>query len=183
MILDFVIEFDRAQNMMSHTQPAQTIVAESHAPPAPHECESALEYACERIVDAGLAGARWVILSEGYIPGYPAWVWALRPGDDPLLNALHAEARANTVRVPSAVTDRLCRVAQRAQVNVAIGVIERDTADDSVAYYNTLLFISAQGRIVGTYRSPCEATQRDWVLAANQALAHESSAVSRSGGI
>jgi len=107
----------------------------------------------------------------------------LCPGDDPLLAALHAEVLSNTVRIPSDVTDRLCRVAQRAQINVAIGVIERDGADSSATTYNTLLLINAQGRIVGTYRTPCEAAQRDWILAENEAPANEVPAVSRIGGI
>jgi nitrilase len=144
---------------MSHSQPGPMIAAESLLLSTPHARDSALEQACERIVDAGLAGARWAIFPEGSIPGYPLWVWTLSPGDHPLLNALWAETMANTVQVPSAVTDRLCSIAQRAHINVAIGVIERAGTGDTANVYNTLLFINAQGRIIAIYRRPCTSAQ------------------------
>jgi predicted amidohydrolase len=170
--------------MLSHTQPTRTVVAESHLPQTPHMCDSALEHACERIVDAGLAGAGWVIFPEGYIPGYPLWVWTVHPSDHPLLGALRAEAIANTVQVPSAVTDRLCTVAQRAQVNVAIGVIER-ADDDEATCYNTLLFIDTQGRLVGKYRTACvsAAASPKWFPAATGRPTDETPTRSGVGGI
>ena len=173
------------QVMLSHTQLTGTIVAESHLPSTLHKRESALEQACERIVDAGLAGARWAIFPEGYIPGYPLWVWMVHPQDHPLLNALRAEAMANAVQIPSAVTDRLCAVAQRAQVNVAIGVIERADADDEATCYNTLLFIDTQGRLVGRYRTACvsAATSPTWFPAAIGRPSDETPARSGVGGI
>jgi nitrilase len=140
---------------MSQTHAAPTISTESLLPASQHGRDDALEQACERIVDAGLAGAGWVVFPEGYLPGYPLWVWTVSPGHHPLLDALLAEAIADAVQIPSAVTDRLCRVAQRAQVNVAIGLIERDDDHASATWYNTLLFINTQGQIVGRYRTPC----------------------------
>lgn len=171
--------------MLAHTQPTRTIVAESHLPHTPHMHDSALEQACERIVDAGLAGAGWAIFPEGCIPGYPIWVWMVHPSDHPLLGALRAEAMANTVQVPSAVADRLCSVAQRAQVNVAIGVIERADADDEAACYNTLLFIDTQGRLIGRYRTPCvsAAASPTWIPAATGRPTDETPTLTGVGGI
>ncbi len=171
--------------MLSHAQPTRTIVIESRPPNTPHRHDSALEQACERIIDAGLAGARWAIFPEGYIPGYPAWVWAVRSGDNLLLDALHAEALASAVSIPSDVTDRLCCVAQRAQINVMIGVIERDVTDQGTTFYNTLLCIDAQGQMVGTYRAPYsrDATQFDWFRAAMMRPTDEASLLTHVGGI
>ena len=104
--------------MLSHSQFAQTIVVENHLPRTLHTHDSALEQACERIVDAGLAGAHWAIFPEGYIPGYPNWIWTVHPGDHPLLSALRAEARvcafggaaqAAVVNRSSATQSRTCR--------------------------------------------------------------------------
>src|SRR6059036_329750 len=86
------------------TAPAVPTLLDQHA---------VLEWACEVIVDAGQAGAQWVIFPEAAIPSYPDWVWAVRPGDDPLLDELHAAALAGAVLIPGDVIDRLCRVAQR----------------------------------------------------------------------
>ena len=170
--------------MMSHALGGPIRSAAGHATLTPTD-DSALEQVCERIVDAGLAGARWVIFPEGCLPGYPAWVWGLHFGIDPQLDALRAEVLANAIQIPSDATDRLCSVALRAQVNVVIGVIEREGADEHVMMYSTMLFISAQGIIVGRYRTSLahEATQRVWIPAQAEAPIHESLRVSRISGI
>ena len=169
---------------MSYALRVPTIIAAGHLSTLPTR-DSALEQVCERIVDAGLAGARWVIFPEGCIPGYPVWVWTLRSGTDPLLDTLRAEVLDNTVRIPSDVTDRLCGVALRAQVNVVVGVIEREGTNDCVTTCNTLLFINAQGRIVGMYRIALtsESLQQAWVPAKTETPADESSVMSGISGI
>jgi nitrilase len=151
---------------MSHALHAPICIAAGHFPLSPID-DSALEQVCERIIDAGLAGARWIIFPEGCLPGYPAWVWTLQSGHDPLLDTLHAAATAHAVRIPSDATDRLCGIARRAQVNVVIGVIER-SADDHISYYNTLLVINAQGRLIGRYRTACVSAEMlsEWIPAA-----------------
>jgi predicted amidohydrolase len=170
--------------MMVRISPAQTIAAADHLP-LRGTADSALEQVCERIVDAGLAGARWVIFPEGCLPGYPAWVWALHSGIDPLLDTLRAEVLDNAVLIPSDTTDRLCSIAQRAQVNVVVGVIERIAIDDQETICSSLLFISAQGIIVGRYRTSLasEATQRVWIPVQAETPIHESLGVSRIGGL
>jgi nitrilase len=170
---------------MSHTQSVPPIVVDSRAAPVAHDRDSALERACEIIVDAGLAGARWAVFPEAFIPGYPAWVWAMCPNDDPLLDALHAEMLAGAVHVPGDVTDRLCRVAQRAQVNIAVGVIERDDAASGATCYNTLLFIDTRGRIIGKYRNALSngAARLVWIPSEVDLKAHEERATSHVGGI
>lgn len=117
-----------------------------------------LERACELIVDAGLAGAGWVLFPEAYLPGAPAWLWSAAQA-----GALASElgTLAEAVEVPSATTERLCRVARRSQVGVAIGVIERAGG----ACYSSLLLIDAQGRICGHHRSALPA----WSLVADEA--------------
>jgi predicted amidohydrolase len=115
--------------------------------------DARLERACELIVDAGQARARWICFPEGYLPGAPAWLWAV-PHDDTLSHELHARALAAAVTIPGAVSDRLCRLAQRSHVGVVIGLIERD--NDTC--YSSLLVIDARGCICGHYRSLLSAT-------------------------
>ena len=131
-----------------------------------------LERACELIVDAGRAGAGWLIFPEAYLPGAPAWLWAA-----PQAGALAAELRAlaDAVEVPSATTERLCRVAQRSRVGVAIGLIER--AGD--VCYSSLLLIAAQGRICGHLRSALPA----WSLVASDTTPAEPAWPAWAGGI
>jgi nitrilase len=170
--------------MMSHALRAPIRTAAGHFPLTPTD-DSTLEQVCERIVDAGLAGARWVIFPEGCLPGYPAWVWELHSGTDPLLDTLRAEVLASAIQIPSDATDRLCSIAQRAQANVVIGVIERIATGNHLTTYSTLLVITAQGRIVGTYRTALArvSQQWSWFPARDEAPGGEDAIVSRIGGI
>lgn len=170
--------------MIAYIPPASLAVATGQLPPLPTD-GSLLEQVCERLVDAGLAGARWVLFPEGCLPGYPAWIWALRSGIDPQLDALRAEVLASAIHIPSDVTDRLCSVAQRAQVNVVIGVIERDDTDHALAIYSTLLVINLHGQIVGSYRTglAAEALPGFWTAASGEPAAYEASGICGSGGI
>jgi len=139
------------EGRMVNVRKAPFIVT-AQAVPTLLDQHAALEWACEVIVDAGQAGAHWIIFPQAAIPSYPDWVWTIRPGDDPLLDELRAAALAGAVPIPGDVIDRLCRVAQRARINVMIGLIERETASGGTAYYHTLLAIDAAGRMLGRYR-------------------------------
>src|SRR5215203_3760529 len=47
---------------------------------------------------AALEGANIVVFPEAFIPGYPSWIWRLRPGGDMNLSEeLHAALLANAV--------------------------------------------------------------------------------------
>lgn len=128
-------------------------VAIAQAAPIFLDRAATLEKACELIVDAGLAGARLIVFPAAFLSGYPLWVWTLPPGEQEQLNQLYADFVANAVSIPSETTDRLCRVAQRARIHVVIGLTEREREAGSAACYNTLLYINAQGEIVGKHRS------------------------------
>jgi predicted amidohydrolase len=159
--------------VMVVAQPAELVVFDPNA---------RVERACELIVDAGLAGAGWIIFPEAYLPGAPAWIWFV-PHDDAITGGLHALALAAAVVIPGAVSDRLCRIAQRSRVGVTIGVVEHDHG----TYYNSLLFIDAHGRIRSHYRAPMDRGNRQrWtpisrtVSGDNTSLAED---LTRVGGI
>jgi predicted amidohydrolase len=121
--------------------------------------DARLERACELIVDAGQAGAGWIVFPETYLPGAPAWIWSV-PHGDALARDLHSIALAHAVVIPGAISERLCRVAQRSRVCVAIGVVERDNE----SCYSSLLLIDAHGRICGHNRAALSSTstQQSW---------------------
>jgi nitrilase len=129
------------------------------------DSDAALERACELIVDAGAIGARWIAFPSACIPGYPDWIWDAQIGEHATIDDLRVAALAGAVRVPSDMTDRLCGVAQRARINVLIGVIEISFEADDPTLYDTLLVIDLQGQIAGRYRTPLRPGhhQRTWI--------------------
>ncbi|GHO82255.1 carbon-nitrogen hydrolase family protein [Dictyobacter formicarum] len=128
-------------------------VAIAQVAPVYLDCSATVEKACECIVDAGQAGANLIVFPEAFLSGYPVWVWSIPPGEQVLLNELYATFRANAVSIPGDVTDRLCRMAQRARMNVVMGMTECAVEAGDRCCYNTQLYIDALGQIIGKHRS------------------------------
>jgi len=127
-------------------------IAAVQAAPVYLDRDATVDKACGLISEAGRNGARIVVFPESFIPAYPDWVWAVPPGAEAVLNGLYAELLANAVEIPSAATQRLCRAAKRAKTYVVMGMTERNTEASGASLYNTLLYIDAQGNILGKHR-------------------------------
>jgi len=133
--------------------PAPFTIALAQAAPVFLDRAATVEKACELIVDAGRTGARLIVFPATFIPGYPVWAWMVPPSETGLLNELYVQWLANAVTIPSDVTDRLCRIAQRSRINVVIGLNEYAAESGGTTCYNTLLYIDAQGQLRGKHRA------------------------------
>lgn len=111
-----------------------------------------LEKACDLMADAARQRIRLLAFSESFLPGYPDWVWAIPAGEQGLLNELYESLAANSIDIPGPETDRLCKAARQTGLFTIMGVSERNTEASGGSLYNTLLFIDAQGRLVGKHR-------------------------------
>lgn len=127
-------------------------VAAVQAAPVFLDRQATLDKACALIDEAARHGAALAVFPESFIPAYPDWVWAVPPGETALLNDLYARLLENAVEVPGPATDRLCQAARRAGIHVVMGVTERNTEASGGSLYNTLLYIDAQGRLLGRHR-------------------------------
>ncbi len=127
-------------------------VAAVQAAPVFLDRQATLDKACALIDEAARQGAALAVFPESFIPAYPDWVWAVPAGETALLNDLYARLLENAVEVPGPATDRLCQAARRAGIYVAMGVTERNTEASGSSLYNTLLYIDAQGRLLGRHR-------------------------------
>jgi len=128
-------------------------VAIVQKPPVLLDLAATLEVALDTLAEAARAGARLVVFPEAYLPGYPTWIWRLRPGGDMALgNRLHAELRANAVDLSSNTLDPLCDAAAQHGVVVVMGLHELDGGYSGTTLYNTLVVIDSDGRICNRHR-------------------------------
>jgi len=114
--------------------------------------EKTVNKACDAIVEAGKNGAQLIVFPEVFISGYPDWIWLLPNSKGAELNKLFVELVKNAVSIPDESTVKLCKAAKESGVNVAIGMHERNTERSGNSLYNSILFISDMGEILGEHR-------------------------------
>lgn len=111
-----------------------------------------VEKACKAIQEAGENGADLLVFPEAFISGYPDWVWLIPNSKGGELNALYKELVKNAVSIPDDSTKKLCAAAKAASVNVVMGLHERNTESSNASLFNSLLFISEKGEVIGKHR-------------------------------
>jgi nitrilase len=125
--------------------PDPAVIAAVQATPVFLDREATTDKACALIKEAGAAGASVILFPETFIPAYPDWVWRSAAwADDDLVVRL----REQSVAIPSPTTERLAEAAQEAGAYVAMGINEIEGG----SLYNTLLYLSPAGEIVGRHR-------------------------------
>ena len=112
-----------------------------------------IEAAVEAVAEAKSKGAELVVFTEAFIPGYPTWIWRLRPGGDwDLSEQLHQRLLKNAVNLESDDLDPLYQAAKTHQVTIVCGIEERDNELSRSTLYNTVLIIGADGRLLNRHR-------------------------------
>jgi len=112
-----------------------------------------LDRAVNALHEAAQSGTQLVVFPETFVPGYPAWIWRLRPGSDMgLAEKLHARLRANAVRIADGDLAPLCKAAKQHAVTVVCGVCELDTEFSRGTLYNTVVVIGHDGALLNRHR-------------------------------
>ena len=115
--------------------------------------EATLRRAAALIAEAAAAGAELIVFPEAFVPGYPAWVWRLRPGGDwSLSEQLHRRLLDNAVDLEQGQLDPVREAAAKAQATVVIGINERDGTSSRSTLYNSVVTLGADGRILNRHR-------------------------------
>ncbi len=112
-----------------------------------------LSRAVELVGQAASEGAELIVFTEAFIPGYPAWIWRLRPGSDwGTSEALHSRLFENAVDLDSDQLDPLYDAARRHQVTVVCGMHERDHESSRTTLFNTVVVIGPDGALLNRHR-------------------------------
>jgi len=126
-------------------------VAVAQATPAVLNLAGCIAKACDWIGEAGKRGAKILAFPETWLPVYPLWCdegtlgkWNHGPS-----KKLHARLLRNSLAIPSREVEQLCRAARTAGCAVVMGANE---AAATGTIYNTLLFISEAGEVLGRHR-------------------------------
>ena len=136
------------------TDPASPpfLVAAVQAAPVFLDRAATVEKACALVAEAGARGAKLAVFPEGFVPAYPLWAWSIPAGDTHGLRELYSELLEQAVTVPGPATERLGAAARDSGVAIAIGINEANVEASGTTLYNSLLYIGADGRLLGKHR-------------------------------
>src|SRR5262245_4774232 len=160
-------------------------VAAVQAAPVFLDRDATVEKAVGLIAEAAAGGAELVAFPETWIPGYPAWIFGAAGWDDAAQKRVFGRLNANAVEVPSRAVDLLCGAAEKAGVVVAMGMTERDARASRGTLYNSILYVSDGGRVLGVHRKlmPTHAERIVWGQGDGSTLHVFETPVGRVGGL
>jgi len=132
------------------TPPRKARLAAVQSAPVFLDRAGAVEKSCALIREAGAAGASIIGFPEGFIPTHPLW-YHFYPASSPEAFEYARRLSDNAVEIPGPDLDALSAAAAESGIFVVMGCCERATGRPGTLY-NTLLFINAEGRLVGRHR-------------------------------
>jgi nitrilase len=128
-------------------------IAVIQRPPVLLDRERALQVAVAAVTEAAQGGAKLIVFPEAFVPGYPVWIWPLKPGADMgLATKLHALLLDNAVSIKRGDLAPLCGAAREHDVTVVCGMHERDEDFSRGTLYNTAVVIGPDGAIRNRHR-------------------------------
>lgn len=130
-----------------------TKVAVIQKPPVLLDREKTIQSALTSIEEAVNEDASLLVFPEAYVPGYPSWIWRLRPGGDMALTGkIHARLRQNAVDLAVNDLRPLQDAAQKHEVTIIIGINELDSRFSGSTLFNTVVVIGPDGTLLNRHR-------------------------------
>jgi nitrilase len=148
--------------------------------------QATLARAVEKVGEAADNGARLICFSEAFVPGYPEWIWRLRPGNDfGTTSDIWDRFLAQTVDLERDELNPLRQAAKRRKVAISIGVNEREGGFSRTTVYNSLVVIGADGEIALRHRKlmPTNPERMVWGTGDGVGLEAVETAVGRVAGL
>jgi amidase/nitrilase len=132
--------------------PESVKVAAVQAAPVFMNKQASIEKACRLIREAGSNGAQLIVFPECFIPGYPS-VWTVGWDSEAVAwTKAHLLVQDSALMIPSPDCEILCEAAKNANAYVIIGCNELDNRPGSYSLYNSLLYLTPEGLILGKHR-------------------------------
>lgn len=130
-----------------------TKIAVIQKPPVLLDRGKTIEAVLASVEEAVRAGASLLIFPEAYIPGYPTWIWRLRPGGDMALSSeIHARLRQNAVDLGGNDLEPIQEAATRHGATIVIGLHEIDSQFSGTTLFNTVVVIGPEGTLLNRHR-------------------------------
>lgn len=171
--------------MSERSRQSRIVVAAVQATPVLLDREATLEKTLLLVEEAAGRGAEVVAFPETWLPGYPVWAYGAAGWEDERAKRVHARLIDQSVAVPSPTTDALCEAAATYQIELVVGINERDIEWSQGTLYNSQLFIGSDGRIRGVHRKlvPTHAERLVWGQGDGSTLDVFTTPLGRVGGL
>ncbi|WP_044402559.1 carbon-nitrogen hydrolase family protein [Lacinutrix sp. Hel_I_90] len=108
----------------------------------------------QAIIEAGESGCELIVFGEALVPGYPFWL-ALAGGSEwntKVNKELHAEYVRNAIQIEAGELNSVCKLANKYQIAIYLGIIERAKNRGGHSIYASLVYINAGGEIKSVHR-------------------------------
>lgn len=130
-----------------------TRIAIVQRPPVFLDRAATLHAAVESVREAARGGAQLLVFPEAFVPGYPAWIWRLRPGPDMgLTEKIHARLLANAVDLAADHLQPLQEAAREHELTIVCGLNEREASAGGTTLFNTVVVIVPDGALLNRHR-------------------------------
>jgi nitrilase len=153
-------------------------------PPVLLDLERSMARAVELVAEAAAGDARLVVFPECFLPGYPVWIWRLRPGKDMAIAAgLHRDLAANAVDLGRDGLAPLRAAAREHGVVLVIGFHEIGASASGSTLFNSAAVIDADGSLANVHRKlmPTNPERMVWGFGDAEGLRVVDTAVGRIG--
>ncbi|OOZ44458.1 carbon-nitrogen hydrolase family protein [Solemya velum gill symbiont] len=117
------------------------------------DAQQTMQKAIGLVAEAAAGGAKLVIFPEAFFPGYPAWIWRLRPGGDwGISDEVHHRLLKNAVDLETDDLKPLREAAAEHQLTTVAGINERDGQLSRSTLYNSVVTIGPDGSLLNRHR-------------------------------
>jgi nitrilase len=128
-------------------------VAVIQTPPVLLHRDRTIAKALLSIDEAANEGASLIVFPEAYVPGYPMWIWRLRPGGDMAISGeIHARLRENAINLARGDLQPVQDAAAKHGVTIVLGINEIDSEFSGTTLFNTVVVIGADGTLLNRHR-------------------------------